>query len=722
MSHFRDSRRPGRPTPAGRLAATLRRLRWPVVIVWVIVLVVLYPLARGLAGVTNGTAAANLPASAPSTRVVQLQAVPGQPGIDSATVVFARGAGLTDADLTAVASARDAVAGLAGHVQGLGAPGQAQRSADGRADEFTADVTAPADNETSTDTTAVQAIRQVVSGPASSTGSGLQVAVTGSAAVNADSGVSGKAQDTLLLTALVIIMVILILVYGSPVLWLLPLFGALGAIVVAEAAAHGLANAGVTVSTLSASILRVLVLGAATDYALLLIHRYRDELRRHAAPEDALAAALRATLPTLLASAGTVTCAMICLLAAQSASLHGLGPVGAVSIAAALLAQVTLLPALLLIAGRAAFWPRMPRHLQPGREESRLWSGIGSRVARQPTAVALVAVVLLGAAAAGLAVLHIDNDPAAEVKGHPGSVTGARLLSQHYGAGVTAPLAVLAPPREAGTVAAAARATPDVAEVSRGGRVGGYASYSVTLSVPPYGASAGAAVENLRSRLGRAAPGSLVGGDPAVQYDITQAAHRDTLLLIPLVLVVIGVIIALLLRAIVAPLVLVGATALSFAAAFGLSTLLWRYGFGYSGIEAQLPLYIFIFLVALGVDYTIFLSARIREEARHIGTRPAILRGLGVTGGVITAAGIVMAGTFAALAQLPDVSVAQVGIAVALGVLLDTVLVRTVLVPATLLILGESAWWPARQRHGMECSPAVHPIGDRPGRPARPPP
>jgi RND superfamily putative drug exporter len=696
MAHSPDSRPLGGPASAGRLAPTLRRLRWPVLIAWVLVLVASYPLARGLSGVTNGTAAANLPASAPSTRVVQLEQAPGQPDVDAATVVFARGGGLTAADLTAVAAARGAVAGLAGHVQGLGAPGQAQRAADGQADEFTADVTAPASSQTSTDTAAVQAVRGVVSGPASRADDGLQVAVTGSAAVNADSGVSGSAQDTLLLTALAIIMVILVLVYRSPFLWLLPLAGALGAIVVAEAAAHGLGDAGFTVSTLSASILRVLVLGAATDYALLLIHRYREELRRHAATEDAMAAALRATLPTLLASAGTVTCAMVCLLAAQSAALHGLGPVGAVSIIAALLAQITLLPALLLIAGRAAFWPRIPRYLQQGREDSRLWSGIGARVARRPVPVALAAVVLLGAAVAGLAALHINNDPLSEVKGHPGSVTGAQLLSEHYGAGVSAPLVILVPPREAAAAAAAARAVPDVAAVSPGAPAGGYASYLVTLSVPPYGASGSAAVGNLRSQLSRDAPGSLVGGDPAVQDDITQAADRDTLLIIPLVLVVIGVIIALLLRAIVAPLLLVAATALSFAAAFGLSSLLWRYGFGYSGIEAQLPLYIFIFLVALGVDYTIFMSARIREEAKQIGTRPGILRGLGVTGGVITAAGIVMAGTFAALAQLPDVSVAEVGIAVALGVLLDTLLVRTVLVPASLLIIGERVWWPAR--------------------------
>jgi putative drug exporter of the RND superfamily len=689
-----DSRLPRRPAPAGRFARALRRLRWPVLIAWVLVLVAIYPLARGLSGVTDGSAAANLPASAPSTRVVRLEQAPGQPDVDAVTVVFARGRGLTAADLTAVAAARSAMAQLAGHVQGLGSPGRPQRSADGQADEFTADVTAPASSQTATDTAAVQAIRQAVSGSASRADDGLQVAVTGSAAVNADSGVSGNAQDTLLLTALVIIMVILIVVYRSPFLWLLPLFGALGAIVVAEAAAHGLADAGLTVSTLSASILRVLVLGAATDYALLLIHRYREELRRHAAAEDAMAAALRATMPTLLASAGTVICAMICLLAAQSAALHGLGPVGAVSIVAALLAQTTLLPALLLVAGRAAFWPRIPRHLQPGREDSRFWSGIGARIARRPAPVFLAAVVLLCAAVAGLAALHIDNDPVAEVKGHPGSVTGAQLLSEHYGAGVNAPLTILAPPREAGAAVAAARAMPDVAAVSPGAQVHGYASYSVILSVPPYSASGYAAVGNLRTRLGVDAPGSLVGGDPAIQDDITQAANRDALLLIPLVLVVIGVIIALLLRAVVAPLALIAATALSFAAAFGLSSLLWRYGFGYSGIEAQLPLYIFIFLVALGVDYTIFMSARIREEARQIGTRPGILRGLGATGGVITAAGVVMAGTFAALAQLPDVSVAEVGIAVALGVLLDTLLVRTVLVPASLLIIGERVWWP----------------------------
>ena len=673
----------------------LRRLRWPAVIAWLVAGVLLYPLAHSLANVTNNSASANVPASAPSTRVLLLQqaAQRGQPGSDQATVVFASGTGLTAADLAAVASARTAVDRLANKVAGLRAPGPVQRSADGKAAAFTANVISPADNQTSADTTAVQAI-QAVAGPTSRAGGGLQAAVTGSAAVTADTSVENT--NVLLLRALLIVALILLLVYRSPLLWLLPLLGAVAAIDVAKAAAHGLANAGLTVSTLSADILTVLVLGAACDYALLLIHRYREELRHHAAAEDAMAAALRRTLPTLLASSATVICAMICLLTAQSASLRGLGPVGAVAIAAALLAQTTLLPALLLVLGRAAFWPRVPRQGQADREQSRIWAGIGTRVARHPAPVALAAVVLLGAACAGLGALHTDNNPVATVPGHPGSVTGARLLAEHYPPGATAPLTILTPPHEARAAAAAARATPEVATVSPAAPAGGYAGYSVTLSVPPYSASGHTAISTLRSRLDRAAPGSLLGGGPAIQYDITQAARHDALVLIPLVLAVILIIVALLLQSVVAPLLLVATTALSFAAAFGLASLLWRYALGYSGIEAQLPLYIFIFLVALGVDYNIFLAARIREETRQAGTWQGTLRGLSVTGGVITAAGLIMAGTFAALSLLPYVPVAEVGTAIVIGVLLDTLLVRTVLVPAALLTIGERVWWPAR--------------------------
>jgi RND superfamily putative drug exporter len=698
----RPRKRGARTPPDDRFAAWLRRLRWPVVIVWILAIVALHGLSGSLSKVTNDGASAYLPASAASTKVVLLQQAAAQaaagtgrqPETDAAIAVFASSGPLTAADRAAAGSARTAVAALAGHVAGLAAPGALQSSADGQAVAFSVNITSQAGNTGSVDHGAVQAVRAAIAQPAAA--AGLVAAVTGPAAVNADTS-GGNQQTTLLLTALIIVAVILLLVYRSPVLWLLPLFGSVGAIVVAQASAHGLANAGLTVSSLSADILIVLVFGAASDYALLLVHRYREELRHHALTEAAMATALRATLPTLVASAATVTCAMLCLLAADSASLHGLGPVGAVGIVSALLAQATFLPALLLVTGRAAFWPRTPRFGAAGREESRIWAGIGARVARRPAATALVVLVLLGAACAGLASLHIDNNPVADIKGNSGSVTGEQLLTGHFPAGASNPLVLLAPPGQATAAAAAARATQGVATVVPGSPVEGYDRYSVTLSVDPFGPGGTTAIAGLRQRLSADAPGALVGGSPAIAYDETQTAGRDDVIIIPLVLAVTLVIIALLLQAIVAPLVLVLTTALSFAASFGLSALLWH-ALGFAGVESVIPIYIFIFLVALGVDYNIFLSARIREESRKLGLRDGTLRGVAVTGGVITAAGLVLAGTFAALTQIPQVSITEVGTAVALGVLLDTLIVRTVLVPAALLTIGDRVWWPSRPR------------------------
>jgi RND superfamily putative drug exporter len=689
-----------------RLAITLRRLRWPVVIVWVILVVALYGTASTLSAKTNNNASAYLPSSAQSTRVVVLQQNAARGTIeDQATVVFTRPRGLTAADLAAAASARSAVARLGGRI---GAPGALQRSADGQAAEFTASVTSRTATENSIDISAVQAITKTANAATGQAGPGLRSYVTGSAAVTAATAVS-SGDTTLLLRALLIVAVILLLVYRSPVLWLLPLLGALGADVLAKAATAGLASAGLTVSTLSSSILTGLVIGAGSDYALLLIHRYREELRQHETTEEAMAAALRRTLPVLLASAATVTIGMLCLLVAKSSSLHGLGPVGAVSIVSALLAEVTFLPAILLILGRAAFWPRVPRPGQPGREDSRVWSAVGRWVSARPAWVTAITVVLLGAACVGLASLYTNGSPTANVKGHGAAVTGQQVLAEHFPSGLAAPLTVLARPADVRTAASTARATPGVAAVSASGALAGYDTLTVDLSVPPYGRQAGPVIRDLRGRLG---PDALVGGDPAVQYDITQAAQRDDAVVIPLVLVVILVVIALLLRAVVAPLVLVAATALSFGASFGLASLLWRYGLGYQGINAQIPLYIFVFLVSLGVDYNIFLSARIREEAAVGGLRPGVRRGLGLTGGVITAAGLVMAGCFGAITLIPTVAVAEVGSAVVVGVLVDTLLVRTVLVPAALLTIGDHIWWPGSARRG--------PV--RPGRAVQPTP
>lgn len=687
------------PDPTTRsLAHLLRVLRWPVIVGWVLATVLLLPLAAGLSKLTNVTAAAYLPPSAPSTHVALIQEAaehgPGQPESEQTIIVFARNAALSPGDLAEVASANQAVRRLAGTVPGLGAVTAPQRSADGKAAAFTATVTAPQHNILSVAGSAVKAIRQAVDPVAAHAGDHLEVAVTGDAAVTADSAITTEAD--LLLAAIVIVAIIMLLVYRSPVLWLLPLFASVGAIVVAEAGAHGAASAGLVVSPLTTSILIVLVFGAASDYALLLVHRYREELRRYGPAEEAMAVALRATLPTLLASASTVTGAMLCLLAAESASLHGLGPLGAMAVVSAFLAEVTFLPALLLVAGRRAFWPRVPRPGEARSEGSRLWSGIGARIARRPRLVAIAGLVLLGAACAGLVTARTTNDPLSDLKGHPGSAVGAQLLSEHFPAGEIDPLILLARPSQASAAVAAARTTSGVASIDADSLIEGYKSFGITMSVPPYGAQAATVISDLRLRLDRAAPGSLLGGEPAIQYDVIQASERDSLVLFPLVFLVILVVIGLLLRAVAASFVLVATTGLSFAASFGLSNLLWKYVFGFPGFVAQLPLYIFIFLVALGVDYNIFLSARVREESRHQGTHRGTLRGLAVTGGVITAAGVVLAGTFAALAQLPSVSLTEVGSAVALGVLLDTLFVRTVVVPATLFTIGDRIWWPSR--------------------------
>ena len=681
---------------ADRLAPALRRLRWPVVAVWVLAVALLTPLASGLPRVTDDSASAYLPSPAQSTRVAVLQDgarhAPGQPVSQQAIVVFARAGGLTAGDLAAVNSARQAVRRLDASIPALGAPGPVQRSGDEDAALFTITVSSPRASLTSRVTRAVTAMRHAIQSPARSVGGGLRAAVTGAAAVAADSG--STTLTALLISALVIVALILLLVYRSPILWLLPLIAAVGAVQAARAAAYGLATAGLTVSFLSSAILIVLVFGAASDYALLLVHRYREELQRHTACEDAMAAALRTTLPTLLASAATVIGAMLCLLAAQSASLHGLGPIGAAAIVSAFAAETTLLPALLLILGRAALWPRIPRARAAGAGQSRLWAGIGARAARHPAAVTLATVLLLGLACAGLASLRSIDNPLSDLKGQSGSITGEQLLAAHYPVGVIAPLILLAPHPAAPAAAQAARTTPGVASARPGPPAEGYSSDTIIMSVPPYSAEATTVIAALRQHLARSAPGTLVGGDPAAEYDITQAARQDALVLIPLILAVILMVISVLLRAIVAPLVLVATTALSFGASFGLSNLAWRYWFGYPGINAQIPLYVFIFLIALGIDYNIFLTARIREESRHLGIRQGTLHGLTVTGGVITAAGVILAATFAALAQLPSVSVTEVGTAVTLGVLLDTLLVRTVLVPAAFLTIGPKIWWP----------------------------
>ncbi|MFE4062125.1 MMPL family transporter [Streptomyces sp. NPDC059096] len=614
----------------------------------------------------------------------------------------APGAPLTAADRRAVAADRAAVA--AAPVRGAAPPGAVEVSDDGKAALFPVRIQ-PVEADDDTVGAAVGALRTTLGDPDRAR-PGLDVRVAGEAGLGTDTS-AGDVDTALLLTSMAIVAVLLLGTYRSPTLWLVPLFASLVAVLVARGAAYGLAEAGLSVTELSSAILIVLVFGAATDYALLLLNRYREELARHEDRHEAVAEALRRTTPAILASAGTVVAGLLCLLVADLAGLRGLGPVAAAGVVVALAAMVTLLPALLVCAGRGLLWPRIPSPSTPrGAADHRLWQAVGDRVVRRPRTAALLVTVALWLPVLALTGLRTSADPLDSAPPSAESVTGQRVLAAHFPEGAAAPLTVVLPPgaddAAVRTAVETARGTDRVAGAERGepltvaGEPGPRPTLRVELAVPPYGDRAHAAVGELRAALARTTDGALVGGGPAVLMDHARAATDDTLRIVPLVLLAVTVVLGLLLRSLVAPLVLMAVNVLSFAASLGLATLVFDRVMGFGGVSAELFVYVFVFLVALGVDYTIFLMERIREERGRLSTTEAVRRGVTATGGVITAAGLVLAGTFAALAQLPDVTVAEVGIAVAIGVLVDTLLVRSVQVPALVVLLGDRTWWPGR--------------------------
>ena len=688
---------PGR-APATRLGRVLRTAKWPVLLGWIALAIVATAFAARLGEVQRDDAAAYLPGGFESSAVARLsEPDPAHPDAETAIVIYHRGDGgkLTDADRSAIANDR---AKTAPAVSGAADPSLVQVSEDGAAALFSVDIR-PARADDDTVTVAVERLRATVASPEHAD---LRAQVTGEAALDVDND-GGDVDGPLLLTSMVIVAVLLLLTYRSPVLWLAPLLAAGAGVMVARGAAYGLARAGMTVTDLSSAILIVLVFGAATDYALLLLDRYREELARHTDRHEAMAEALRRTTPAIAASAGTVTAGMLCLLVADLAGLRGLGPVAASGIVVAVAAMLTLLPALLVCAGRWLLWPRVPHpERAQGATEHRLWGAVASLVGRRPRLMASLVTAALALGTLGLTGLHVSADPIDKVPPHSESVTGRQVLAEHFPDGASAPLTVVLPAGSGDATVTetrrAAQATDGVAAAETAASLGDRPVLSVELAVPPYGDAAADTIDALRDRLAQAAPGVLVGGTPAIQMDYRDAALADTKLIVPLVLLAITLILGLLLRSVVAPLMLLGTVLLSFAASLGLSALLFTHVLDHGGVAADLFIYIFVFLVALGVDYNIFLMERIREERRHAPTAEAVRRGLTATGGVITAAGLVLAGTFLALAQIPDVTVAEVGLAVAIGVLIDTVLVRSLQVPALVLWLDERTWWPVRNR------------------------
>ena len=690
LATARDSAPSPAPSRAARIAALPcgRRTKYLVLAFWILIIAVTGPLSAKLMGAEKNDASAYLPASAESTQELNLQGKFVSKNLNPAVVVYVRPSGLTPADLRkAAADARSfaALPAVGGRVTGP------IPAADHKAIETIVGADLGYNANISGFVGGLQAT-------AARGDPGLSAHVAGPAASAADQVKIFKGIDsTLLYATLAVVVILLLLTYRSPVLWILPIASAGVALTVAEAAIYLLTRHGLTVNGQSAGILIVLVLGASTDYALLLVARYREELRKHADRHEAMAMALRRAGPAIIASAATVIAGMLCLLAARSADVSGLGPVAAIGIGVGLLAMITLLPALLVIAGRWVFWPVRPRY---GTEEPTtrgFWARAGRLIAHRPRAVWSVTAVLLACASLGLIGFKVGTLTTAQsFRGHPQSVTAEAVLAQHFPAGAGEPVAVIGNAAAAPRLAGALRGAGGIS-VARPVTRDGLVFLRGTLASKPDSPAAYATIDRARAAV-HAVPGAgaKVGGGTAVTMDVERYATRDRNLIIPLVLIVVLVILALLLRAVVAPLVLIGTVVLSFGAALGLSALAFRSLFSFAGADVSMPLFAFVFLVALGIDYNIFLMTRVREEAKRSGTEQGARTALAATGGVITSAGLVLAGTFATLGTLPLVILTEIGFCVAIGVLLDTIIVRSVLVTALNLDIGDRMWWPSR--------------------------
>jgi RND superfamily putative drug exporter len=682
---------------------TGRGTKYAIIAFWLIVVALAFPLAGKLTDAQKNDAKSWLPGSAESTQVLDIQSQFASPNTIPAVVVYERSSGLTDADRAKVA---------------------ADAATFGRLSDLDGRVTGPI----FTDGQVAQLIVPLNLGPqgwskaeglvdnlratANGGGNGLSVHITGPAGVAADSNKAFAGIDsTLLFSTVGVVVLILLLTYRSPALWLLPVLSAGIALTCAQAVIYLLAkHAGLIVNAQSAGILTVLVFGAGTDYALLLVARYREELRRHQNRHEAMAIALHRAGPAIIASGATVVIGMLCLLFAKTNATKGLGPVAAIGIVVGLGVMLTLLPALLVTVGRWIFWPVRPRYGTAEPTSTGLWSRVGNGIARRPRGTWIVTSLALAALTVGIVQLNASGLSNKEsFRSHPDSVVGEEVLARHGGAGTGSPVVVVSNAEQAAAVRAALTGTPGVvpATVTEPAIRGRYAYLQGNLADPVDSKAAFTTVDRVRTAV-HAVPGAQakVGGDTAVNLDVQRAARYDRNVIIPVVLIVVLLILALLLRAILAPVLLVATVVLSFGAALGASALVFRHVFGFGGADTGFPLFVFVFLVALGIDYNIFLMTRVREETVRHGTRRAALIGLSATGGVITSAGLVLAGTFAVLATLPLTAFAEVGFAVAFGVLLDTIVVRSVLVTALNLDIGRRVWWPGRLAAIQDKAPA----------------
>jgi RND superfamily putative drug exporter len=681
---------PDAPRRTTRLAmlVTGRLASWMGVTFWLAVVAAAVPFAVKLGSVETSKLTEFLPAGAPSTRALELdQRFPSGRALQ-AEVVYRRAAGVTPADLARAGADSARLVARLGSAVGTPSPPIVAP------DHKVAVVTVPVPG-------GELAIEHALSRMRSTLGDGsggLEIRVTGQAAIQADLLSAFSGADALLLVATAgLVVLLLAATYRSPVLWVVPIACVGIAEAMAEAVIYGLARSGVTINGQSTALVTVIVFGAGTDYALLLTARYREELRRHSEHRVAMMVAWRRAVGAIAASALTVAATLACLLPADLSLTADFGVVGIVGVLCAAVAVLGAYPALLLVMGRGVFWPAVPRHA-PEFVQRGPWAWLGRLVSGGNRPVWVAGFVLLGGAAIALVTVDTNVSSLSELSSSAASVQGYDLLGANFPAGEVSPVDVVV--TDASYLPAVRQAlarAPVTAALGPSEHAGGMARFDLVLSVTPTGNVGFDAVRTLR-RTAQLVAGNhvIVGGQTAEDLDTAVASHHDTLFVVPAALAVVLIVLWLVLRAVLGPLLVVATVVVTFAAALGVASAVFVPLLGLPGIDPTVPLLTFVFLIALGVDYNIFLLTRIREEVVRDGVTAGVRNGVAATGGVLTSAGLILAGTFSVLAILPVVASKEIGIVVALGVLADTFLVRTVLVPMLVADVGPRFWWPTR--------------------------
>ncbi len=675
-------------------AITGRVSAWIVLAVTVVAAAAVLAVGSGSSGDT--IPGVGLPDSAESVRAATIAGeLPGAEGTAAIFVYSREGADgalerLDDADLAAVA---DSAARLAERSSGGFVPPPTVAE-----DGTVALVVVPLDEITDADAQAERAV-ELRDTAREGLPDGLTALLTGPEGFAVDiAGVFAGADITLLIVTVIVVAVLLLITYRSPVLWLIPLaVVGLADGVAGVAATRVAAMAGLELDASVKGILSVLVFGAGTNYALLLIARYRDELRSTPDRRAAMSIALRSAAPAIIASGGTVTLSLLTLLTAELEGNRALGLACAVGVVVAMLFALTALPALLVGFGRWLFWPAIPRVGDVPASERGVWRALGDRVARRPAVVASVGAVVLLGLALGCLGIQVGLTQTERFTAVPEAVLGQRVITDAFPGGTATPAFVVAEEAAADEVLAAAEAVDGVASARIAEADGGIVKVEVVLDAEAESEAAFATIRALREAV-HAVDGAdaAVGGIDAQALDVAVAQQGDQDRAIPLILAVVFLVLVLLLRALVAPVILLLTVVASFFASLGAGWLLFSGALGFPAIDTSVVLFSFLFLVALGVDYNIFLVTRAREEARDHGTKEGMIRALASTGGVITSAGILLAAVFAVLGVLPLITLTQIGIIVCIGVLIDTLLVRTLIVPSLAVLAGERFWWPGR--------------------------